>query len=319
MSKSALICGAGGFIGSHIAKWLKNEGYHVAGIDLKYPEFSNTSCDYFIIGDLRNKILQHESLGQYDIIIQLAADMGGAGWIFTGDNDADIMHNSSIINLNVLEALQKVNYKGIIFYSSSACIYPQELQNAPWNRGLREDEAYPVNCDSEYGYEKIFSERLYDAYRRNYGLNIRVARFHNIFGKESCYNNGREKYPAAICRKVAEAKDGGSITIWGDGKATRSFLYIDECCEGIMRLINSEYYQPINIGSNELISVEDLAKMVIDISGKKLSIEYDLSKPQGVRGRNSNNDLIYTTLNWEPERPLREGIEKLYSWINNFY
>lgn len=318
--KTALVLGGGGFIGSHIVKRLKLDGYWVRAVDLKRPEFSETFADQFMIRDLRSpshvlEIIRPNDLEHFDFIIQLAADMGGAGYIFTGEHDADIMHNSATINLNVLDSLKKTKFSGRIFYSSSACMYPENKQGQPDNPGLKESDAYPGDPDSEYGWEKLFSERLFAAYNRNYNIDARVARFHNIFGEDGTWNGGKEKYPAAICRKVSEAKDGGSITIWGDGKATRSFLYIDECVEGVMKLLQSDYIEPINIGSDEMISVSGLAKMVIDISGKKLEIYNDMTKPQGVRGRNSENTLIKEVLGWSPTQPLKTGMEKLYSWI----
>lgn len=319
--KKALVLGAGGFIGSHIVKRLNKEGYWVRGVDLKRPEFSETEADEFRIGDLRSQlfvstIIKVNSLENFDLVIQLAADMGGAGYIFTGEHDADIMHNSATINLNVLDALRRGHFVGKIFYSSSACMYPESKQGQPYNRGLKESDGYPGEPDSEYGWEKLFSERLYAAYNRNYGINVRVARFHNIFGEEGTWDGGKEKYPAAICRKVAIAKDYGGITVWGDGKATRSFLYIDECIDGIMRLLESEYTEPVNIGSNEIISVEGLAKMVIEISGKNITIDHDLKKPQGVRGRNSDNTLIQEVLGWRPTQKLEVGIRRLYEWVS---
>lgn len=323
--KTCCVLGAGGFIGSHLATRLKKEGYWVRGVDLKYPEFSNTSCDEFIIGDLRepgvvSKVLfapKQTSLkdsNSFDLVCQLAANMGGALFVFSGDNDAEIMHDSSLINLHTAHYATEFGIKKI-FYSSSACIYPQQIQEKTNNKGLKESDAYPVNPDSEYGYEKIFSERLYQSYHRNFGLNIRIARFHNIFGEEGTYKGGKEKAPAAICRKVVEAANHGAIIIWGDGKQTRSFLYIEECIEGIMRLLASDYTDPINIGSDELISINDLAKMAIRISGKKISIKYS-DGPQGVRGRNSDNTLIKEILDWKPEQPLEEGIVRLFHWIN---
>ena len=323
--KTALVLGAGGFIGSHMATRLKNDGYWVRGVDLKYPEYSENDCHEFVIGDLRDPNIvslvlfsptqrtKNDKINSFDIVIQLAADMGGAGFVFSGDNDADIMHNSALINLNVAHYANVFDVKKI-FYSSSACIYPQEIQRQTTARALREDDAYPVNPDSEYGYEKIFSERLYDSFRRNYKLNIRVARFHNIFGINGTYQGGREKAPAAMCRKVAEAKDGDEIEVWNDGKQTRSFLYVDECVEGVLRLIESNHYEPINIGSNELVSINDLAQMVIDISGKKLGIKH-IPGPQGVRGRNSDNTKINAVLGWTPSQPLIVGLEKTYRWI----
>jgi len=321
--KKALVLGAGGFIGSHMATRLKEEGYFVCGVDLKYPEYSQTSCDKFVIGDLTIMNLPKE-IGienyPFDEVYQFAADMGGAAYIFSGENDANVMSNSCSINLNVVNSVTADNgvfpSKCKLFYSSSACIYPQHIQEETNNKGLKESDAYPINPDSEYGYEKIFSERLYDAYRRNYDIDIRVARFHNIFGVNGTYQGGKEKSPAAMCRKVAEAKDGGFIEVWGDGLQTRSFLYIDECIEGVRRLMGSEYYKPINIGSNEMISINDLAKMVIEISGKSLTIKNVESNALGVRGRNSDNTLCQSVLGWSPSKPLREGMEKLYSWIN---
>lgn len=317
--KTCCILGAGGFIGNHVAKRLKQEGYWVRGVDLKYPEFDKTYCDQFTVGDLRNHIIADTALlapfDTFDLVIQLAADMGGAGFVFSGNNDADIMHNSVMINANVAKYAHVHRVKKI-FYSSSACIYPQQIQESPNNEGLKESDAYPVNPDSEYGYEKIFSERLYQAFHRNHNLNIRIGRFHNIFGEYGTYKGGREKAPAAICRKVAEAKDGDSISIWGDGFQTRSFLHIDECVEGIIRLLESDYHEPLNIGSDELISLNDFTQMIIDISGKKLSINH-IDGPQGVRGRNSDNTLCKSVLNWSPIQQLHTGIEKLYNWINN--
>lgn len=312
--KKALVCGAGGFIGSHLVKRLKKEGYWIRGIDLKYSEFSKTKADDFIIGDLRNPDICHYVVDQpFDEVYQLAADMGGAGYVFIGDNDADIMHNSALINLNMLEACYKRNAKKI-FYASSACIYPTYNQADPNNPKTTENSAYPANPDSEYGWEKLFSERLYLSFHRNYNMDIRIARFHNIFGPEGSWNDGREKAPAAFCRKVAETPDGGEIEMWGDGEQTRSFLYIDECLEGVYRLMKSDFIGPINIGSEEMVNINELAKMVMDIAGKKLSIKH-ISGPLGVRGRNSDNKLIKEKLGWEPKYPLRKGLKKTYSWI----
>ena len=307
--KTAAVFGAGGFIGHHLVSRLKSEGYHVIGFDLKYPEFEKSNADDFVIRDLREPF----SSLKYDEIYQLAADMGGAGYIFTGEHDADVMSNSALINLNTCRAVKGTKTK--VFYSSSACIYPEYNQLDPANPRCAEASAYPAAPDSEYGWEKLFSERLYLSYMRNYNLDVRIARFHNIFGPQSCYNNGKEKYPAAICRKVAEAPTLSSIEIWGDGKATRSFLYIDECLDGIRRLMESNYPYPLNIGSDEMISVEQLARMVIDISGKELYIIRNMNKPQGVRGRNSDNGLILKSIGWKPDYPLRRGMEKLYSWV----
>jgi nucleoside-diphosphate-sugar epimerase len=271
-NKTALVCGAGGFIGSHLVKRLKREGYWVRGVDLKYPEFDNTQADDFLIGDLRDSLICREAVNQsFDEVYQLAADMGGAGFVFTGDNDADIMHNSALINLNMIEASYKRNVKRI-FYSSSACMYPEYNQMDPDNPKTAEDSAYPADPDSEYGWEKLFSERLYLAFYRNYGMEVRIARFHNIFGPEGSWRDGREKAPAALCRKVAETPDGGEIEMWGDGKQTRSFLYIDECLEGVRRLMESDFTGPVNIGSEEMVTINELAEMIMDIAGKKLVV-----------------------------------------------
>lgn len=335
--KTALVLGAGGFIGSHMAKRLKSEGYWVRGVDLKYPEFSNTEADEFLIYDLRiaqnvESVFRLESLHnipvpfsysrqpftslvKFDEVYQFAADMGGAAWVFTGEHDANIMHNSALINLHVCE--NAVKYEaGKVFYSSSACMYPAYNQTDPLNPKCSEESAYPAAPDSEYGWEKLFSERLYLAYSRNFRLDVRIARFHNIFGEEGTYFGGKEKAPAAMCRKVAQEKNGGEIEVWGDGLQTRSFLYIDECIEGVRKLMQSEYYSPINIGSNEIISINDLAEMAINISGKDLKVKNIPSNAIGVRGRNSDNTLIKEVLGWQPTQPLRTGMEKLYSWIN---
>lgn len=316
--KQALVCGAGGFIGHHLVRRLKNEGFWVRGVDLKYPEFSpKDEADDFVIGDLRDPKVWEEILDRdFDEVYQLAADMGGAGFVFTGENDSDIMHNSALINLNCLYYLKEKKFKGKVFYSSSACIYPEYRQTDPNNPGLKEEDAYPAEPDSEYGWEKLFSERMYLAFHRNYGINVRIARFHNIFGPEGTYDGGREKAPAALSRKIALAEDGGEIEMWGDGEQTRSFLYIDECLEGIRRLVDSDFLGPVNIGSNEIISINNLAKMIMEISGKNLTIKH-ISGPLGVRGRNSDNTLIKEKLGWAPSRPLREGIEKTYKWIEN--
>lgn len=312
--KTALVCGAGGFIGSHLVKRLKTEGYWVRGVDLKYPEFSRTLTDDFLIGDLRDSFTCARVTDKsFDEVYQLAADMGGAGFVFTGDNDADIMHNSAKINLNMLEACYKRNIKKI-FYSSSACIYPEYNQIDPENPKTSEDSAYPASPDSEYGWEKLFSERLYLAFHRNYGIDVRIARFHNIFGPEGSWCDGREKVPSAMCRKIAEAHDGGEIEMWGDGKQTRSFLYIDECLEGISRLMQSDFPGPVNIGSEEMVTINQLAKIIMNIAGKKLTIKH-ISGPQGVRGRNSDNKLIKEKLFWEPSYSLHSGLKKTYRWI----
>ena len=313
--KKALVLGAGGFIGSHLVNKLKSEGFWVRGADLKNPEFSPTGADDFIIGDLREQEVCRRVLDQnFDQVYQLAADMGGAGYIFTGENDANVMHNSVLININIVELCVK-HKVGKVFYSSSACMYPEHNQMDPDNPKCNEDSAYPANPDSEYGWEKLFSERLFLAFQRNYGLQARVARFHNIFGIEGTWQGGKEKAPAAICRKVAMAEEGSSIEIWGDGKQTRSFLYVDECVEAVRRLVESDFSGPVNIGSEEMISINDLAKMVIEISGKNISIS-NIPGPTGVRGRNSDNKLIGEKLGWQPSRPLKEGMERTYKWIS---
>lgn len=312
--KTALVCGAGGFIGGHLVKRLKTEGFWVRGVDLKYNEHNETQADDFVIGDLRNQDFVSLVVDRrFDEVYQLAADMGGAGYIFTGENDANVMHNSATINLNVLDSCHKRNIKRI-FYSSSACMYPEYNQLDPENPNCSENSAYPANPDSEYGWEKLFSERLYLAYNRNYGMECRIARYHNIFGPEGTWEGGKEKAPAAICRKVAEAMQGGMIEVWGDGLQTRSFLIIDECIEGTTRLLRSEVKTPVNIGSDEMISINDLANMVIKLSGKDLRVN-NIPGPQGVRGRNSDNNLIKEVLGWAPEQPLQEGIKKTYAWI----
>lgn len=312
--KKALVCGAGGFIGAHLVKRLIKEGYWVRGVDLKYPPFAETAAHDFVIGDLRDPQICRYVVDQpFDEVYQLAADMGGAGFVFTGDNDADIMHNSALINLNMLEASWKRNVKKI-FYSSSACIYPKYNQEDPDNPKTAEESAYPAMPDSEYGWEKLFSERLYLAFHRNYGMNVRIARFHNIFGPEGSWNDGREKAPAAMCRKVAMAEDGGEIEMWGDGKQTRSFLYIDECLEGVRRLMQSDWTGPVNIGSEEMVTINGLAELIMDIAGKSLRIKH-IPGPLGVRGRNSDNSLIQEKLGWKPKQPLRTGLEITYKWI----
>jgi len=312
--KKALVCGAGGFIGSHLVKRLKKEGFWVRGVDLKYPEFSETAGDEFFIGDLRDQVVCKSITDiPFDEVYQLAADMGGAGFVFTGNNDADIMHNSGLINLNILEACHKRNIKGI-FYSSSACIYPEYNQRDPNNPKCSEDSAYPAAPDSEYGWEKLFSERLYLAFHRNYGMEVRIARYHNIFGREGTWQGGREKAPAALCRKIAIAQDGGEIEIWGDGLQTRSFLYIDDCLEGTLRLMRSNFTGPVNIGSEEMVTINQLAGMIMEIAGKKLILRH-IPGPLGVRGRNSDNRLIKEKLGWGPTISLAEGLEKTYVWI----
>jgi nucleoside-diphosphate-sugar epimerase len=312
--RKALVCGAGGFIGGHLINRLKEEGYWVRGVDLKENEYENSNSDEFILGDLRDpKLVEEVVTNDLDEIYQLAADMGGAGFVFTGENDAFIMHNSALINLNVLEEARSKDIKKI-FYSSSACMYPEYNQLDPDNPKCSEDSAYPAAPDSEYGWEKLFSERLYLTYQRNHGIEVRIARFHNIFGPQGTWEGGREKAPAAICRKVAEAEDGGSIEIWGDGKQTRSFLIVEECIDGIKRLMDSEFSGPVNIGSEEMISINDFARMIIEISGKNLFIK-NIPGPTGVRGRNSDNALIKEKLKWAPSQPLRTGVERTYDWI----
>jgi GDP-D-mannose 3', 5'-epimerase len=313
--KTALVCGAGGFIGSHLVKRLKQDGFWVRGADLKYPRYSETEADDFIVGDLRDIAVCREAIDRrFDEVYQLAADMGGAGYVFTGENDAEIMHNSAQINLNVLECCRRRN-NWRVFYSSSACIYPEDRQTSPDNPGLVESDAYPANPDSDYGWEKLFSERLYLAYARNHGIAARIARFHNIFGPEGSWNDGREKAPAAICRKVALAAGDGTVEIWGDGEQTRSFLYIDECLDGVLRLMRSHHGQPINIGSDEMVTINQLARMAAQIAGKDIRLKH-IPGPLGVRGRNSDNTLIYATLGWRPMQPLKAGLEKTYRWID---
>ena len=337
-TKSALVLGAGGFIGSHMVKKLRSEGYWVRGVDLKRPEFSKTQAHEFIQGDLRDvdfvrRVLEFRGfrnnfyhsvpdrlVGSFDEIYQFAADMGGAGFVFTGENDADIMHNSVQINLNVLECQRKQNERKEtnhtkIFYSSSACMYPEHNQLDPDNPDCREESAYPANPDSEYGWEKLFSERLYFAYNRNHGIPVRVARYHNIFGPEGTWDGGREKAPAAICRKVAKLpNEGGTIDVWGDGEQTRSFLLVDECVEATYRLVQSDFIGPVNIGSEEMVTINELVDTAARVSGKQVEKNH-IEGPLGVRGRNSNNDLIREKLGWDYTQSLEEGIRKTYKWI----
>ena len=312
--KTALVLGAGGFIGGHLVKRLKREGFWVRGVDLKAHEYSETHADDFAIGDLREQSFVRSVIDRrFDEVYQLAADMGGAGYIFTGENDADIMHNSATINLNVLDACLKRTIKRV-FYSSSACMYPDHNQLDPDNPNCAEDSAYPANPDSEYGWEKLFSERLYLAYNRNYGMQNRVARYHNIFGPEGTWDGGKEKAPAAMCRKVAMTADGGKIEVWGDGKQTRSFLFVDECLEGTIRLLRSGFQGPVNIGSDEMVTINQLAGMVIGLAGKDLGV-HNIPGPLGVRGRNSDNRLIRQMLGWAPSQTLNDGLRTTYDWI----
>ena len=312
--RKVLVCGAGGFIGSHLTRRLKKEGYWVRGVDLKYPEFSETAADEFVVGDLRDQSVCRDVTDRpFDELYQLAADMGGAGYIFTGDHDAEVMHNSATINLNMLERARLSGIKKV-FYSSSACMYPEYNQKDPDNPKCSEDSAYPAAPDSEYGWEKLFSERLYLAYHRNHGVAVRVARFHNIFGPDGTWTGGREKAPAAMCRKIAEVKAGGEIEMWGDGEQTRSFLYIDECLEGVRRLMQSDFLGPVNIGSDEMVTLNRLVEMVMEIAGKKVSINH-IPGPLGVRGRNSDNRLIHEKLGWAPSSRLYDGLKRTYPWI----
>ena len=337
-TKTALVLGAGGFIGSHMVKRLREEGYWVRGVDLKQPEFSSTRANEFVLGDLRDtrfvqrcvrftgylgnfyKDIVDKFAEPFDEIYQFAADMGGAGYIFTGEHDADIMHNSASINLNLLEEQRKWNErtgKNItkIFYSSSACMYPEYAQEETDNPGLKENDAYPAAPDSEYGWEKLFSERLYLSYNRNHGIPVRVARYHNIFGPEGTWEGGKEKAPAAICRKVAELSAmGGSIEVWGDGLQTRSFLFIDECIEATRRLMDSDFKGPVNIGSEEMVTINQLVDTAASVAGKTVEKNH-IDGPTGVRGRNSNNDLIREKLGWDYSQSLEEGIRKTYAWI----
>lgn len=311
--RNVLVCGAGGFIGGHLVKRLKAEGFRVRAVDIKRHEFAEPPADEFVRGDLRDPDVVRRVVTDIEVVYQLAADMGGAGYIFTGEHDAAVMHNSATINLNVLEWGRQAGVRKF-FYSSSACMYPEYNQRDPENPKCSEDSAYPAAPDSEYGWEKLFSERLYLAYMRNHGIEARVARFHNIFGPEGTWTGGKEKAPAAMCRKVAQAPDGGEIEIWGDGKQTRSFLYIDECVEGVRRLVESEFTGPVNIGSEEMVTINQLAELAMEIGGKKLSIRH-IPGPLGVRGRNSDNRLIREKLSWAPSQSLRDGLAKTYAWI----
>jgi nucleoside-diphosphate-sugar epimerase len=314
--KKALVCGAGGFIGNHLVRRLKKDRLWVRGVDLKFPEFSSTEADDFVIGDLRDPYFCRSIVDtRFDEIYQLAADMGGAGYIFTGLNDAAIMQNSATINLNMVEATYNRNAGGI-FYSSSACMYPAYNQQDPHNPKCAEDTAYPAEPDSEYGWEKLFSERLYLAYHRNRDLNVHIARYHNIFGPEGSWTGGREKAPAAICRKIAAARDGGEIEVWGDGEQTRSFLYVDECVEATVRLMRSHFPGPVNIGSEEMVTINQLVDLVAAIAGKFV-VKRHISGPVGVRGRNSDNRLFREELGWAPSQSLDTGLRETYHWVRS--
>lgn len=312
--KTALVCGAGGFIGGHLVKALKTDGFWVRGVDIKFHDHAETAADDFVVGDLRDPYFCRSVIDRrFDEVYQLAADMGGAGYIFTGDHDANVMHNSATINLNVLDIAHKRNISAI-FYSSSACIYPAYNQLDADAPICSEGSAYPAAPDSEYGWEKIFSERLYSAYARNYGMRARIARYHNVFGPEGTWDGGKEKAPAAICRKVALASNGDPIDIWGDGLQTRSFLYVDECVEGTRRLLRSDVATPANIGSEEMVTINQLVDLVAGIAGKTI-VKHHIPGPLGVRGRNSDNRLIRERLGWAPSAPLIRGLETTYAWI----
>jgi len=330
--KRILVLGGGGFIGGHLAKRLKNEGNYVRVVDIKRHEYFDDKdfCDEFIVGDLRDPKVVSESIDEgMDEVYQLAADMGGAGYIFTGNNDANVMHNSALINLNVVHECVKKNVKKV-FYSSSACIYPEHNQKDPNNPNCEESSAYPANPDSEYGWEKLFSERLYASFNRNYGLDVRIGRFHNIFGPQGTWKGGKEKVPAAMCRKVAESLDGDSIEVWGNGNQTRSFLYIDDCVDAILRFMRQDIFLgPVNIGSEEMVTINELSELIIKISGKQIKIinlfgdefekKYKYKCPIGVNGRNSDNRLYKKNMNWEPSTELNLGLEKTYEWIKSQY
>ncbi len=311
--RRVVVTGAGGFIGGHLVRRLKAEGHWVRGVDLKPHEFAQSAADEFLIADLRDRRAAEAAVAGMDDVYQLAADMGGAGYLFTGENDAAVMHNSAAINLHVLDAGRLAGVTRV-FYSSSACVYPERNQQDAQHPNCAEDSVYPAAPDSEYGWEKLFSERLYLTYMRNYGVEVRIARFHNIFGPEGTWTGGREKAPAAICRKVAEAPEGGAIEVWGDGEQTRSFLYVDECIEGVRRLMESDFAGPVNIGSDDMISLNDLARLVMDIAHKPLSLTHTAG-PLGVRGRTSDNRLIEARLGWRPSQPLRAGLARTYAWI----
>ena len=316
MNKTILVCGAGGFIGTYLVEKLVEQGHYVVGADLKYPLYSDTKANCFYVMDLRSPFNVNTLFEQhkFDEVYQLAADMGGAGYIFTGEHDADIMHNSVTINLNVLDSMKTHGCKKV-FYSSSACMYPEHNQTDPDNPNLSEDSAYPANPDSEYGWEKLFSERLYMTYARNYGIEAKIARFHNVFGPRGSWNNGKEKSPAALCRKVAMADDNGEIEVWGPGTQTRSFLYVDECIEGILKIMESDISVPVNLGSERMISINDLVKLIASLTNKKITIK-NVPGPLGVMGRRSDNTLIRELVGWSPDEDLETGLKKTYRWIH---
>jgi GDP-D-mannose 3',5'-epimerase len=316
LKKTALVCGAGGFIGSHLVRRLKLGGFWVRGVDVKLPDYEESEADEFVVGDLRQQDFCERVIDRgFHEVYQLAADMGGAGYIFTGKHDADIIHNSAMINLNIADLCRR-RAVGRVFFSSSACVYPAFHQQDPDNPNCAESSAYPASPDSEYGWEKLISERLFQSYARNHAMTCRIARYHNIFGPSGTWDGGKEKAPAAICRKVAQAAHGGEIEIWGDGRQTRSFLYVDECIEGTIRLMRSGFAGPVNVGSSEMVSINQLVDMVCDIAGKRLH-KHHVAGPTGVRGRTSDNRLIAETLGWRPTQSLMTGLEKTYGWIES--